>query len=214
MASLTNKLSGPEFEKMLAELRQLSAEPTLDQIKEVMVRHGIKSPTAKDGLPSRMAAATLRDGPFQRYLERLNAGREAREQLCAAAGAGKHALDAIEEMMVIELQDHLTNAQGGVIDIKFVVDQLTKLRVSISMREDSQRKQTDLERKLRETEARIQTSEQSRLLAEQRVKKLEAEIEERAARKVELLAKIEGAKKKGGLTKETLAKIEQEAKLL
>ncbi|MBI5768751.1 MAG: hypothetical protein HZA93_13215 [Verrucomicrobia bacterium] len=212
MAGLSNQLSGPQFEAMLAELRAISAEPTLEQIRAVMIRYGIKSPTAKDGLPSAQAATTLRDGPFKRYLDRLNAGREAREQLCSAAGAGKHPVDAMEEMAAIELQDHFTS--GAAIDIEWVTKQLVKLRASISMREESRRKTEDLERKQRETEAKLQLAEQREQLYREQIASLTAEREERERKKSELLAKIEGAKKKGGLTKESLAKIEEEARLL
>lgn len=156
MPALTQQLTGPDFERMLADLHAISAAPTLEQIRAVMVRYGIKSPSAKDGTPSNMAATTLRDGPFKRYVERLHAGRETREALCAAAGAGVHPLDAIEEAMVIELQDHLTAPEGGKIDIGFVVGQLVKLRTAISMREDSRRKQLETEAKLREMGQKLQ----------------------------------------------------------
>lgn len=171
MAALTNKLSGPKFEAMLEELRQLSAKPTLAQIRDVMIRYGITSPKAKDGAPSQMAAKTLRDGPFARYIERINAGRETREALCAAAGAGAHPLDAIEEAMVLELQDHLVGADGGAVDIQFVISQVMKLRTAISMREDSRRKQS-------ETEAKLEIAEQrTKLLQEQNAKLERARVE-------------------------------------
>ncbi|MBI3885916.1 MAG: hypothetical protein HY302_09345 [Opitutae bacterium] len=169
MAALTQKLSGPKFDAMLEELRALSARPTLAQIAGVMVRYGVTSPTAKNGQPSIMAAKTLRDGPFKRYVERLNAGRETREALCSAAGAGVHPLDAIEEAMVLELQDHLIGAEGGEIDIKFVIDQLTKLRTAISMRENSRRQQTDLERKLADSESKRIATEERTVLLERRL---------------------------------------------
>src|SRR5690606_6217132 len=83
--------------------------------------------------------------------------------------------DAIEEAMVIELQDHLTAADGGAVDVKFVVGQLIKLRTSISMREDARRKQVDLERRLRETEAKLSLAEQQERLRAEQVAKLQRE---------------------------------------
>jgi hypothetical protein len=212
--SLAEQLPGPKFAELLAELRALAGKPTLKQIADVMVRYGVTSPTAKDGRPSPMAAKTLRDGPFKRYLERLNSGRETREALCAAAGAGVHPLDAIEEAMVIELQDHLTGAESGEVDIKFVVDQLTKLRASISMREDSHRKQTDLERKQRETASKLELAEKQLVLRDEQIAKLQADAKDRTERAAQAKAALTGIKAKGGITKETLAQIEKAAGLL
>jgi hypothetical protein len=187
------QLPAVTFTAMCDELRSLAAKPTLDQVRAILIRYGVTSPTSKDGLPSRMAAKAVVDGPFARYVERLNAGRETREALCAAAGSGRHPLDAIEEAMVLELQDHLVGAEGGEIDIKFVVDQLTKLRMSISMREDSRRKQTDLERKQRETEARLELAERREALLSEQVAKLERDRTEWEAKRRQVAAQIERA---------------------
>lgn len=167
MAALTQGLSGPQFEQMLADLRALSADPTLEQIRDVMIRYGIRSPQAKDGLPSNMAARTLKLGPFKRYIERIEAGREAREQLCTAAGAGAKPIDAMEEMVAVELQDHFT--AGGPIDIEWVTKQMLKLRTSISMGEESRRKQQDLERKIADSEAARVQNEQRTAILEKRL---------------------------------------------
>lgn len=193
MAALTDKLSGPKFETMLEELRALSAKPTLEQIADVMVRYGVTSPKAKDGKPSKMAATTLRDGPFKRYLERLNAGRETREALCAAAGAGVHPLDAIEEAITLELQDHLVGAEGGEVDIKFVIGQVEKLRSSISMRENSRRQQADLERKQSETEKKLEVADQQIALRDEQIAKLKLERQENERKFAQIAAQVDRA---------------------
>lgn len=208
MPALTQQLSGPEFERMLADLHAISAEPTLEQIRAVMVRYGIKSPSAKDGTPSNGAATTLRDGPFKRYVERLHAGRDTREALCAAAGAGVHPLDAIEEAMVIELQDHLIAPEGGAIDIKFVIGQLVKLRMAISMREESHRKQADLERKQKETEAKLELAEQREELLKQQIALFQRKQTDWEEQRAKLQAAVTTAAKKGGITPATRKLIE------
>jgi predicted RNA-binding protein with RPS1 domain len=208
------QLPAEKFSAMCEDLRAIAARPTLAQVREVLVRYGVTSPKARDGKPSAMAAKAVLDGPFARYVARLNAGRETREALCAAAGAGVHPLDAIEEAMVLELQDAIVGADGGEIDVKWIVDRLSQLRSSISMRENSRRQQADLERKQKETEAKLALAEQREALFREQIEKLQADREERERKKQELLARIESAKKKSGLTKETLAQIEQEAKLL
>jgi len=199
MPSLAEQLPGPQFEALLAELRQISAKPTLEQIRDVMIRYGITSPTAKDGLPSNMAAKTLRDGPFDRYIKRLEAGREAREKLCAAAGAGKHPVDAMEEMVAIELQDHFTS--GSAIDIEWVTKQLLKLRTSISMREESHRKQS-------ETDAKLEIAEQRVKLLGEQVAKFEREKADWEKKRADTLAAVATAAKKGGITADTRKMIE------
>ena len=161
-----------------------------------------------------MAATTVRDGPFKRYLERFNAGRETRDALCTAAGAGRHPLDAIEEAMTIELQDHLTGAEGGEIDIKFVVGQLIKLRTSISMREDSRRKQADLERKQKETEAKLELAEQREKLLAEQVAKLDRERTDWETKQKQMRETVKRAKKRGGIDAESLADLERQLRMV
>lgn len=114
---------------------------------------------------SPMGAKSFKDGPFARYLQKLEKARASSEALVAAAGAGTHPLDAVEDAMVLELQDAITT--GDQVDVKWVVSQLTKLRLSISMREEARRKQTDLTRKLQDSEAaRAQNARRTELLEE------------------------------------------------
>jgi predicted RNA-binding protein with RPS1 domain len=184
--------------------------PTI--LQRLMVEAGVISPESADGKPSKMAATAFRDGPLAKYIERIERSREISQALVDAAKGGAHGLDAIEEAMVIELQDHL--AQAEEVDLKFLTGQLLKLRMSISMREESRRKQTDLERKQRETEAKLELAEKREALYAEQIAKLTAEREERVRKNAEAKAALTEAKKKSGLTKETLAAIEEAARLL
>lgn len=142
---------------------------------------GIQNVASEYGITvSHEGAKSFKKGPFARYIERLNRSRETREALCAAVGAGVHPLNAIEDAMVIELQDHIAEAET--VDIKFVVGQLTKLRTAISMREDSHRKQTDLERRLRESEKKIEVAEKQVKLRDEQIAKLTSERADREAK--------------------------------
>ncbi len=197
-----------QFEAFCRELQELPAKSrTLEGIAKLFEeRTGLKA--------SVMAAKSFVDGPFARHLEKLNRGRETREALVSAAGAGVHPLDAIEEATVLELQDHLTNAEGGAIDVNFLSSQLVKLRTSISMREESKRKERDLERKISESEKKLALADQQMKLRDEQIAKLQDQANERAEKNAKAKAALETAKKKGGLTRESLAKIEEAAKLL
>ncbi|WP_221029912.1 hypothetical protein [Actomonas aquatica] len=151
---------------------------------------GIQGLAAEYGITvSHEGARSFKGGPFARYIEKLEAGKRTRDALVHAAGAGIHPLDAIEEAMVIELQDHLTEAEE--IDVKFVIGQVMKLRTSISMREETRRKQTDLERKLRESEKKIQIADSELRIRDERIAKLEREREAWEQKKRELAAQAE-----------------------
>lgn len=114
---------------------------------------------------SPMGAKSFKDGPFARYLQKLEKARAGTEALVAAAGAGIHPLDALEEAMVLELQDAVTS--GEKIDVQWVVQQLSKLRLSVSRRESARQKETDLTRKLQDSEAaRTQNARRTELLEE------------------------------------------------
>lgn len=169
------QLPAAAFAAMCEELRALAQRPTLEQVRDIMVRYGVTSPAAKDGKPSLMAAKAVVDGPFARHIARLNAARESREALCAAAGAGKHPLDALEEALVIELQDLFVGGDDGKVDVQYLVNQVTKLRAAISMRTDAARKETDLERRLRESAKKIEATDAALRLRDEQIGKLERE---------------------------------------
>ena len=181
-----------QFEAFCEELRALPArERTLEGIARIFRdRTGIEA--------SVMAAKSFKDGPFARYLEKLSAGRQTREALVAAAGAGAHPLDAIEEAAILELQDHLTEAEGGEVDVSWVASQLLKLRTALTMREDSRRKNEDLERKQRETAAKLELVEQIKLVAEERAKKLERERETWERKQREIAEQLDRARNATG----------------
>lgn len=201
MATKLEALPGPDYQRFIDELLAIAGKPTIEQIREVAARYGIS--VSKD------TAWRFREkGPYARAVERINAGRETREALCAAAGVGTHPLDAMEELMVVALQDHLTEAEDGKIDIKFVVDQLSKLRTSISMRENSRRQQADLERKQKETEAKLSVAEQQMKLRDEQIAKLEREKADWEKKREDAKAALAKAEKKGGVTADTRKLIE------
>jgi chromosome segregation ATPase len=174
-ASLTHA----QFEEFCQKLLELPGKArTLAGVQSLASEYGITV--------SPMGAKAFKDGPFARHLEKLNRGRETREALVAAAGAGVHPLDALEEATVMELQDHLTEAET--IDVNFLSSQLVKLRTSISMREDTKRKDRDFDRKLRETEKKLEIAAEQ--LAKLQREKTEWE-EERA--KIRATAEAAGA---------------------
>jgi len=213
MAGLINQLSGPAFAAFLDALHALSARPTLEQIQSVMVAHGVQSPTAKGGMPSLMAAKTVREGPYARYLEKIESGKQMREALVNAANDGHHPLDAIEEAMVIELQDHLTEAEEGV-DVKFVIGQVMKLRASISMRKDSDRKQADLERKLRESVKKIEVADSQLKMRDEQIAKLERDRAEWERKRIEMQEAVKRAQTRGGMDAETLETLERKLRMV
>ena len=161
---------------------------------------------------SPMGAKSFKDGPFSRYLQKLEKARAGTEALVAAAGAGIHPLDALEEAMVLELQDTITS--GGPIDVKSMVAQLGKLRASISLRENSRRQQSDLERRLADSESHRAVADTAIELANQRVKKLEREAKIAAEKCSAAKAVLDKVAARKGLTKETLQRIEEAAALL
>ena len=195
-----------QFEAFCQELMALSSkERTLEGIAAFFQkRTGVYA--------SPMAAKSFKEGPYARYIEKLSRSKDTREALCAAAGVGVHPLDAIEEAAVIELQDHLTESET--VDVEWLGKQLVKLRMSISMREESRRKNEDLARKQTETEAKLKLAAQQVELRDQQIAKLKAEAEERTEKIAKAKAALTAVKSKAGLTKETLAKIEEAAGLL
>lgn len=195
MASLTNKLSGPKLRAMLDELYQLSAEPTLKQIADVMVRYGITSPTANDGRPSEMAARTLRDGPFARHLARLQRGKQLTDAIMGAVREGHSALDASEELAAQELLDVLTDVdEDERPDVSKLSGTILNLRMAASARRGDERKDKETEKKLE--------------LADQRIAALEREKLDWEKKRNDAMAAVAVAAKKGGITPETRKMIE------
>lgn len=202
---IANTLSDESLTALLSELRAMSGEPTLAQIQAAAKRHGVAV--------SLMGATTFRDTTFKAHLERLRNGREKSAQILSAVReGGAHPLDAVEEAAAADLLDLYTS--GEEVDTAALVKVVLQLRASLEQRKDRDRQDADLARKIRETDARIEAAEQARLLAEKRVEKMEAEAAARAEKNAQAKAALTQAKKKGGLTKETLQKIEEAAGLL
>jgi predicted RNA-binding protein with RPS1 domain len=199
-------LNDEQFREFCTRIMQLPAgsESTLADFQKLASEYGINV--------SLMGAKSFKEGPFARWVEKLERGRASTEALVEAARGGASNLDALEEVAIMELQDHVTS--GSEIDLKFLVSQLTKLRLNLSMREESRRKQTDLERKLRESEKRIEVADKQLSLRDEQIAKLERERAEWAESKAKAKAALETIKTRGGLTKETLARIEEAAGLL
>jgi len=191
---IENTLPDDELQQLLADLRALAGRPTLKQVQAAAKKHGVDV--------SLMGAKSFRDNTFEAHLQRLRRGKEMAEAITGAVREGNgSALDAAEEIAAQELLDALTDVDAeGRPNIGNVSKIIVNLRIAASSRQDTARKISETEAKLR--------------VAEELVKKLRDQAEERDRKKAELLARVESAKKKGGLTKETLAKIEQEAKLL
>jgi hypothetical protein len=149
--AIENALTEEQLTAFCKELRDLPGkERSFRGIQAVAKRWGITI--------SHEAAGTFKKGPYARHLEKLNRSRETREALCSAVGAGAHPLDAMEEALVLELQDHLTESETP--DVKFIVGQLLKLRQAISMREDTKRKGFESEKKIEIADVRIRDLEQ------------------------------------------------------
>lgn len=156
-------------------------------IQRLMIEAGVISPNAEDGKPSKMAATAFRDGTLKRYLERIDRSREITNALVQSAGAGGDRLTALEEVILIELQDHI--AQAPEVDINFLTTQVMKLRTSISMRKKDERDREDLDRKQRETAAKLELAEKREALFTEQIAKLErerakAEAKDKAARAI------------------------------
>ncbi len=184
--------------------------PTI--IQRLMIEAGVISPTAEDGKPSKEAATSFRDGTLKRYLERIDRATEITNALVKSAGAGGDRLTALEEVILIELQDHI--AQAETVDINFLTTQVMKLRTSISMRKKDERDREDLDRRQRETAAKLELAEKREALFTEQIAKLERERAEWEEKKAAAKAALTEVKKKGGLTKESLKAIEEAAALL
>lgn len=191
---IENTLPDEKLQQLLEELRGLSGKPTLKQIQAAAKKYGV--------VVSLPAAATFRDNSFDAHLNRLRRGKEMAEAITGAVREGNgSALDAAEEIAAQELLDALTDVDAdGRPNIGNVSKIIVNLRLAASSRQDTARK-------IEETAAKLK-------LAEEQVRKLEQQRQDRDEKKAELLAKVSAARKKGGLTKESLQKIEEAAGLL
>lgn len=202
---IEGSLSHEQLQAFLDELKGIAAKPTLAQIQTAAKRHGIEV--------SLMGAKTFRDTTFRAHLDRLSTGREKAAQILQAVrDGGAHPLDAVEEAAAADLLDAYTS--GDEVDVAGLVKIAMTLRSSIEQRKGRDRADADLARKQRETEAKLQLADQQLALKAEQVRKLEADRAERERRNAEAKEKLAAATKKGGLTKESLKRIEEAAALL
>jgi hypothetical protein len=202
---IEGSLSHAQLSAFLEELKAISARPTLAAIQASAKRYGVDV--------SIMGAKTFRDHTFQAHLDRLAAGREKSAQILQAVReGGAHPLDAVEEAASADLLDAYTS--GNEVDVAGIVKVALQLRASIEQRKDRHRADADLARKTRETEAKLSLAEQQVKLRDEQISKLQAQAAERAEKINQAKAALTAAKKKGGLSKESLQKIEEAAGLL
>jgi hypothetical protein len=142
-----------------------------------------------------MSAKSFRDGDrWKTYLEELTQKREKAEAIAAIAKHGLSLTDAAAVKLAVRINDDLDKEEELSLDDK------STLSLAITRLRTGDQRAKFLEAVLREKEEQI-----GRLVAER---------EERAETKRKLQETIAAAKAKSGLTRETLRKIEEEAKLL
>lgn len=132
-------------------------------------------------------AKRVKDGPFGDYLDALRRKREMAEDVAAVAKSGLSLADASASILSQKVFDRLMSA-GELTD-----GETNELSLALS---------------------RLRLGDQRRDFLEARLREMEAREAEREATKKALTAEISGAKKRGGLTREALEKIEQAAGLL
>lgn len=205
---MPNKIEGTlslaQLQAFLEELKALAARPTLEQIRAAAKRYGLEV--------SLMSASRFRDTTFAAHLRRLSEGREKSEQILKAVRGGAHPLDAVEEAAASDLLDAYTSGED--VDVAAVVKVALQLRASIEQRNDRVRQDRELDRKLSETERKLQLADRQLALRDQQIEKLKSDAEARAEKAAKAKAALTAVKSKGGLTKESLAKIEEAAGLL
>lgn len=175
-----------ERDALIAELQALAAEPTLAQIQAAAARRGLRI--------SLMSAMSFRDTTFQERLDDLERKRGMAQAITSVADAGKGLSDAAMALAAKRRFEQLMS--GEAIDD----ETMSTIMLDLSRAQAGDRGAKKLESDLK--------------LRDEQIATLQAERDERERKKAELLAKIDGAKKKGGLTKETLEQIQREAKLL
>ncbi len=145
---------------------------------------------------SLMSARSFKRGAFQDYLDELKAKREMAESVADLAKNGVGLSDGAASIFAQKVFDAAIALDPQEIGSKSA----NNLSLAIARLRAGDQNAARLEAQLK--------------LAQEKLAKLEAEREEREEKKRALLASIEGVKKKGGLTKESLAKIEEAAGLL
>lgn len=144
---------------------------------------------------SLMGAKSFRDTTFDRYLQRIGKAAELNEQLAQLKQSGGSLGAAAETLIGKEL-----------------IDTLMEFEQTKSIAEDGGIAALDALSKITK---RLSDSERGNTALQARLEQLERQNAERDEKKRELQEKISAAKKsKGGLTKETLATIEEQLAIL
>jgi hypothetical protein len=136
---------------------------------------------------SHNSANTFRKGAFADYLEELKAKRELAENVAAVAKNGLSTSDAAASILSQKLFDRLLNAPS------LSDDESDQLSLSLS---------------------RLRAGDQRARYLEAKVAEMEAAAAARRAAAEKAKAALAGLTSKGGLTKESLARIEEAASLL
>ena len=175
-----------ELRALCDELAAASGEPTLKQIQDAAAARGVRI--------SLMAATTFRDSTFEAYLENLRRKKEAAELIAEAASAGASQSDAAAALLNQQMLDRLMSGeQIAPEEFAQVVLNVSRLRAG-----------DQAGKKLRADLA----------LRDEQIAKLKAEAEARAEKVAAAKAALQNLKTKGGLTADTLKRIEEAAGLL
>lgn len=182
---IEQSLSLDDLRALMEELAGQSAAPTLKQIQEAAARRGVRI--------SLMGASSFREKNFEGYLAELRRKKEAATVIAEATGAGATAADAAAALGSDLILDQLLGGQleGEALDRAMLT--ISRLRAG---NQASAKLRADL------------------ALRDEQIAKLQAEAKAREEKAAAAKAALEGVKSKGGLTADTLKRIEEAAGLL
>ncbi len=195
---IAQNLSIEELDAFVEELVKLPGkERTLEAIRSRAAARGI--------MIGVMSAKSFRDTTFERHLERIRRRQDKADQIATLAGdaTGARLNDANAAILAEKIFDEL-NTDDDEPGAEPARADLEKLEAMSRIVQRGQRGAVDraaLEARLRESDAKV---------AEYKARELE-----RAEKKATLKATLTNAvEKKGGLTKDTLAQIENQLAML
>lgn len=185
---IEDKLSPEAVEAFCAELYKSPGGKKLRVIRELAAKHGLKI--------SDMAATSFRDGPLDDYIEKLKAKSERAQRVAAYAREGVSMTEAASIRLQESVFDKLMS--GDVDDLTAEERNVYSLIIERARLGDQRGAKLSADLKLRD----------------EQIAKLQSEAKDRADRAAAAKAALEGVKSKGGLTPETLKRIEEAAGLL
>lgn len=192
-----------EFCRAVAQLPGGVKGPTLKEIQRVAGEWDV-------GYISNNSAKTFRDGAFKDFLDELKADRDFADDMATVAKEGSNLPEAAAHVLGKKVFKAALRL-GDDVD----PDTADKMTKSVERLRTGYRNGRRLESDLLVAAKKIEVAEKQLALRDEQIAKLTAEREERERKKADLLAKISAAAKSSGvITKETLLRIEQEAKLL